>query len=78
MEKLAEENWSWILYADGEGLLLSVLVGTVALYEVNIRLDATQSAAWRDRGAQALAPLIRNIQQRPSAWRDRHVALPPP
>lgn len=62
MNVLAKESWSWILYEDGDRRILSVLVGTVALFDVNVELLPKERAAWEQQGAAGLAPLIQAIQ----------------
>ena len=76
MEKLAEKPWSWTLFKADAGLILSVLSGGAAMFEVNVTLSAEEAAAWEAEGEAGLKPLITEIQRRPRDFKDRHVPLP--
>lgn len=59
---LHQEPWSWTLEQIDEGLLLTVLCGTVGLYEVAVVLEPDEVAAWRHHGAAGLEPLAEAIR----------------
>ena len=39
MEELSGRSWDYTLYRNGADLILSVVCGTVGIYEVNVKLD---------------------------------------
>lgn len=60
--KLHEEPWSWTLEEIDEGLLLTVLCGTVGLYEKAVLLEPDEIAAWSQHGPAGLEPLAEAIR----------------
>lgn len=78
MKELVNGGWDYILYEDGDRLILSVPVGGAAMYEVNVVLSAEESAAFRAEGMAGLKALIRQIQLKPRTFQDRHIPLPKP
>ena len=71
MKIIAESTWSWMLYADGERRWLSVICGTVGLYEIVIELDAAERERVTDDLTQ-VERLARAIAGAPSRYRTRH------
>ncbi len=59
---LHDESWSWTLEQVTEGLLLTVLCGTVGLYERSIILRPDEVALWEAGGPAALEPLVEAIR----------------
>lgn len=74
MKVLDEDRWSWMLYADGPARILSVVCGTVGLYELDIPLDAAEIAALETKGRSGLVTLAAAITARPGEFRHRHDA----
>lgn len=60
--KLHDEPWSWTLEEIDEGLLLTVLCGTVGLYEKAVLLEPEEIAAWKRNGAAGLEPVAEAIR----------------
>lgn len=56
------ETWSWTLEKIEQGLLLSVMCGTVGLYERSVLLTASEVQLWTDGGSAALEPLVEAIR----------------
>lgn len=56
------ESWSWTLEQIKQGLLLSVVCGTVGLYERSVLLTAPEVESWTDGGPAALEPLVEAIR----------------
>lgn len=56
------ETWSWTLEKIEQGLLLSVMCGTVGLYERSVLLTAPEVQLWTDGGSAALEPLVEAIR----------------
>lgn len=75
MKILDEEHWAWMLYADEKQLYLSVLCGTVGLYEVNLRLTESEKTAYQRDGRAYLEQLARQVANDPhKAYQERHLA----
>lgn len=75
MEKLAEAAWDYILYRDGERLVLVVACGTVAIYEWAVELNDAERGAWEADGIAGLRFLVQAIRDNPRAFADRKVAI---
>jgi len=56
------ESWSWTLEKIEQGLLLSVMCGTVGLYERSVLLTASEVQLWTDGGSAGLEPLVEAIR----------------
>ena len=56
------EPWSWSLEQTDVGLVLSVVCGTVGLYERMIVLDLDEVRIWERDGPAALEPLVAAIR----------------
>ena len=59
---LHTETWSWMLDEIPEGLVLSVVCGTVGLYERSLLLEPCEIETWRNGGPAALEPLVEAIR----------------
>lgn len=73
----AEINKAWdhVLYRDGEKLLLSVLCGTVALYEVNIELNEAEREGYLQNGAEMITGLVQRIREDPEPYFPRRIQI---
>jgi len=71
MQLIDQRDWAWTLYADGERRYLSVLCGTIAMYELTIELDAGERARIGESGF--LDALAREVSYRPDSYKARHV-----
>lgn len=70
-EVLAIGRWDFRLFRLGDELVLSVLCGTVGLYEVDIALDADELARYLAQGVSGIRALIDDVRSRPSAYGHR-------
>ncbi len=59
---LHTEPWSWTLEQVDEGLLLTVVCGTVGIYETAVLLEPEEVAAWEQHGPTGLEPLAEAIR----------------
>ena len=59
---LHDEPWSWALDQTAEGLNLTVVCGSVGLYEVTVVLEPDEVRAWQQSGPTGLQPLVKAIQ----------------
>jgi hypothetical protein len=66
VEVLAEEQWAWMLYADGARRILCVVCGSVALYELAIEL--------RPAELDAIDELARRVADAPRDYWARNIA----
>jgi hypothetical protein len=76
MKELLNSPWEYILYQDDKGrYILSVLCGSVATYELNIPLEASEEKAYRLKGKEYIQQLVSQIQYSPVSYKERHIAL---
>jgi hypothetical protein len=61
-ERLHTETWSWTLDRTDEGLLLSVVCGTVGLYERSLLLTPEEVSTWEQSGPAGREPLVEAIR----------------
>jgi hypothetical protein len=61
-ETLHIESWSWTLEKLGQQIVLTVVCGSVGLYERTLVLTPEEAGMWEQGGAAALAPLVEAIR----------------
>lgn len=67
---MAEKTWDWQLIREADGsLFLSVVCGTVGVYELEVPFDAGKVAAYEARGPAWIQELADEVRFRP------HLAL---
>lgn len=71
-EDIARKDWYWILYRSTDGLLLSVLCGTIGMYELTVRLSEAEEASYR-ADAGYLDELAAAIRYAPDSYRERRI-----
>jgi len=66
---IAESTWNWMLIREPDGsLLLSVVCGSVGIYEVDVLLDTEQAAAFAANGAPVLQRLAAAVRKDPAHY----------
>lgn len=75
MTKIAEgQTELWLLFDKGpDGLLLSVLCGSIGMYERRVILTKAEEQIYHQKGAAYLDSLARDIARNDSAYADRDV-----
>lgn len=69
MKELVKEAWSFTLYEDDNGkLLLEVMIGSLATYELKYELPPEDVAAYKEEGPGYIKRLVQDIQQHPSNY----------
>ncbi len=73
MEEIIKKNWNYILYkTDGE-YFLSVVCGTVAIFDRNIRLYPDELQKYVQHGEKYTDELARKICYSPDSFSNRHL-----
>lgn len=70
-KELIRKDWDYTLYETPEGLLLSVLAGTVALFEVEILLSQEEYAQYQLLGFSYLDRLANEVRSEPEKYQNR-------
>lgn len=77
MKKLATSPWDYDLVETDDGrLVVVVLTGGSAAYEIATELRPEEAAAWRERGVEGILPVIEGMRLTPSRFRDRQCPIP--
>jgi hypothetical protein len=74
MKVIAEEAWSWMLLNQGEDFLLSVVCGSVGLFERHIQLNEEEKILYRLRSTGYIANLAEEIRRHPESFSSRYIA----
>ncbi|MDQ3635091.1 MAG: hypothetical protein M3405_11375 [Acidobacteriota bacterium] len=76
MKEIIKKNWEYTLYqSDDNKLLLSVLCGTVALYDLVIQLNEEEKAKFEKDETEYLNNLAEDIRTNTSKYENRQVAI---
>lgn len=70
---LEEAPWSWMLLGEGAELFLSVLCGTVAVYEIEFALTPEEAEGYAREGKAFLERLAGRVVRMPGEFRARHI-----
>lgn len=66
---VAESAWNWLLVREADGsLTLSVVCGTVGIFEVEVPVDSETLAAYEAEGEPAIERLARKVAYRPGDY----------
>ncbi|HEY5761510.1 MAG TPA: hypothetical protein VIU34_37070 [Steroidobacter sp.] len=74
MKVIAEETWSWMLLNKGDDFLLSVLCGSVGLFELHIRLNEAEKSQYLLHDVSYISNLAEEVRLHPAAFSPRHIA----
>lgn len=73
MKELIRDDWNYTLYEQEQGLLLSVVCGTVAIFEVNVLLNEDEIKHFQKDGKDFLQLLADTIRSNPDEYFQRKV-----
>jgi hypothetical protein len=71
MKDILKKNWNYTLREEGESFRLSVLAGSVGLYELHIILSESELDLFKSNGEPFVDDLANKIRSNPSAFEDR-------
>lgn len=79
MRILDQKSWAWTLYElQPDRLVLAVMCGSVALFEMNIPLDEVDLAQYRQTGHEYIEALAGKVMLSPKQFQTRHIHLDTP
>ena len=73
MKELIKKNWDYTLYDNQNTMLLKVLCGTVAAYNITIELNPLEIEYYKNRGEDFINELARKTQSTPSLYTHRNM-----
>lgn len=68
MEIIINERWNYQLIKNEEKYILSVMCGTVGLYEIEIELTSNQIKEFNEQGKEYIEKLVGIIRLNPSDY----------
>ncbi|MDX2306516.1 MAG: hypothetical protein NW226_27145 [Microscillaceae bacterium] len=71
MKELIRKDWEYILFEENQTFTLSVLVGTVALYHVDIILNEKELKKYQEEGQNYLDLLAEEVRNQPEKYLNR-------
>lgn len=72
-QELINKGMDYVLYTDGEGYILEVPCGTVAVYDLRLRLNEAETQRYLNEGERFLDEFADQIRTFPSRHYDRHI-----
>ena len=75
MKSILRKDWNYILYDNYGSLLISVICGTVGLFERNINLNNEELELYQKGGELYLDSLAEEIRSNPNNYNSRHVIV---
>ena len=73
MKVVAESNWRWMLFVDGDSYILSIICGSVGLSTIEISLSANEAADYVSSGGAPIERLAEDVCRHPKKNRSRRV-----
>lgn len=68
MEIIFNERWNYQLIKNNDKYVLSVMCGTVALYEIEVELSDEQIQEYTKKGKEYIEVLVGTIRSNPSEY----------
>ena len=75
LNEVASSNWKYILYRYNDDFVLSVLCGTVGVFDVNIELDKEEKAKYLSEGIDFINNLSYKVSGSPTSYSDRRINI---
>lgn len=75
MKEILKKNWSYKLFEDNEQFYLKVLCGSVALFDITIKLNNEELYCYNTEGEAFIERFVKEIQYSPSKFSDRNINL---
>lgn len=73
MKEVINKNWDYILYEDNGEYIISVLCGSIGIFEINIQLNSEEKEWFLKRGAEYTDELAKQIQFSPQLYNNRKI-----
>ena len=75
LKKIEEKEWAYTLYAYKDNYILSVICGSVGLYDRNIFVDELIIKQLESDGVKVLDELASSIRNNPKKYSQEHIQL---
>jgi hypothetical protein len=74
-QEIIKKDWDYNFYKDEDKYILSVVCGSVALFEIKIQLNSEELKAFDEGGDGYIDKLAKEIQYSPSSFSNRNIIL---
>ena len=68
MEIILDKRWNYQFIKDNDKYILSVMCGTVGLFEVDIELNKQQIASYKKNGINFIEKCVKEIRANPNHY----------
>ena len=72
MELLLKKDWKYSLMKEGEKFMLSVVCGSIGLYEIEIELNPFEVDNFKKAGQYYIEELVEKINKNPKEYISRN------
>lgn len=72
-QEILKREWEYTFHKEDENFYLSVLCGSVALYDLIIQLDSNELLQYHEDGQTYLNKLVEEIRNHPSRFIGRSI-----
>lgn len=72
-ENIIDIPWNYTLYIENGKYLLSVLCGTVGMFEITVVLNKVEKQEFEKSGKEFIENMAFEIRDNPEKWRDRDI-----
>jgi hypothetical protein len=73
MRKITEKSWVYSLYENDTDIILSIVCGTVGIFEINIVLNSFEKEQFLVEGDIFIERLVQDVQNKPNLYTSRHI-----
>ncbi|RRJ86694.1 hypothetical protein EG240_15855 [Paenimyroides tangerinum] len=74
-KEIIKKDWDYNFYKNEDKYILSVLCGTVGLFEINIQLSKDEISVYKEKGETYIDELAKSIQNSPSSFSNRNLIV---
>ena len=73
MKQLLKKQWEYVLYQNGQDFILSVVCGTVVLFDIKVILTKSEIEEYKQDGEVSIGQLADKIRNNPDEWMYRKI-----
>ena len=75
MKTIFKKNWAYVFYQKEEDFFLEAVCGSVAIFELTIKLNPEEKSAFLAQGEEYISCLAQAISNSPQNFQNRKVDL---
>jgi hypothetical protein len=74
MNEISRSRMSWVFYKDNDEYILSVVCGTVGIFETVVKLSASEVSSYTEKGDDFIDNLAAQIRFKPENYASRIIS----